>query len=58
MSLQQVVQSESEAESSKIVVMPVMTIGAKNWEEEVAAMEAMLEKLIKENEEKEAHIRL
>ena len=32
--------------------------GTDNWEEEMAAMKAMLKKLVKENEEKEACIRL
>ena len=38
--------------------MPIMTIGTSNLEEVMAAMKAMLERLIKENEEKEAHIKL
>jgi len=38
--------------------MPVMTIGTNNLEEEIAAMKAMLERLVKENEEKEACIKL
>jgi len=50
-----VFQSETEAESSKTVVIPVMTIGTNNLEEEMDAMKAMLEKLVKENEEKAAH---
>jgi len=35
-----------------------MTIDTNNLEEEMAAMKAMLERLIKENEEKEARIKL
>jgi len=38
--------------------MPVMTIGTNNMEEEMATMKVMLERLIKENEEKEARIKL
>jgi len=57
-SLKQVFQSETEAESSKTVVMPVMTIGTNNLEEEVAAIKAMLERLVKDSEEKEARIKL
>jgi len=38
--------------------MPVMTIGTNNFEEEMAAMNAILERLVKEYEEKEAHIKL
>jgi len=38
--------------------MPVMKIGTNNLEEEVVVMKAMLKRLIKENEEKEAHIKL
>jgi len=33
--------------------MPIITIGTNNLEEEMAAMKAMLERLVKENEEKE-----
>ena len=47
-SLKQVVQSETEVESSKTVVMPVMTIGINISEEEMVAMDAMLEKLIED----------
>ena len=57
-SLKQVFKSETEAESSKTVVMLVMTIGTNNLEEEMAAMKAMLERLVKDSEEKEAHIKL
>jgi len=35
-----------------------MTIGTNNLEEEMAAMMAMLERFIKESEEKEARIKL
>jgi len=38
--------------------MPVMTIGTNNLKEEMAAMKAMLERLIKESEEKEARIKV
>ena len=38
--------------------MPVMTIGTNSLEEKMAAMKAMLELLVKESEEKEAHIKL
>ena len=51
-------QSEIEAKSSKTVVIPVMTIGTNNLEEEMATKKAMLEMLVKENEEKEALIKL
>ena len=53
--LKQVVQSEIEAESFKIIVTPVMTISTNNLVEEMAAM---LERLIKEREEKDARIKL
>jgi len=52
----QVFQSETEVESSKAVVMPVMTIGTNNLKEEMAVMKAMLERLVKES--KEARIKL
>jgi len=52
MSLKQVVQSETEAESSKTVVMPVMTKGIHNWEKKMVAMKAMLENLIKKAKKK------
>jgi len=42
-SLKQVFQLETAAESSKTVVMLVMTIGTNNLEEEMIAMKAMLE---------------
>ena len=38
--------------------MPVMTIGTKNLEEEMTAMKAMIERLVNENEDKEACIKL
>ena len=56
-SFKQVFQSQTKAESSKTVVIPVMTIGTNNLKDEMAAMKAMLERLVKENEEKEAHIK-
>jgi len=57
-SLKQAFQSKTEAGSSKNVVMPVMTTGANNSEEEMAAMKAMLERIVKESEEKKAYIKL
>ena len=57
-SLKQVFQLQTEAESSKTIVMPIMRIGANNLEEEMAAMKAMLERLVKESEKKEARIKL
>jgi len=38
--------------------MLIITIGTNNYEEETVAMKIMLEKLIKESEEKEARIKL
>jgi len=38
--------------------MPIMTIGTNNLEEEMAAMKAMLEQLLKKSEENEACIKL
>jgi len=38
--------------------MLVIIISTNNLEEEMAARKAMLERLIKESEEKEAHIKL
>ena len=38
--------------------MPIMTIGTNNLEDEMVAMKAMLEWLVKESKEKEAHIKL
>jgi len=32
--------------------MPIMTIGTNNLEEEMASLKAMLERLVKESEEK------
>jgi len=54
-SLKQVFQSKTkvEAKSSKTIVMPLMTIGTKNLEEEIATMKTILERLIKDSEEKE-----
>jgi len=49
---------KTEAKSSNTVVMPVMTIGTNNLEKEMVAMKAMLERLVKESEEKEARIKL
>jgi len=49
--------SEIEAESSKTVVMPTMMTDITTLEEEMANMKAILEKLTRENEEKEARIK-
>jgi len=38
--------------------MPVMTIGTNNWKEEMATLKALLENLVKENDKKEARIKL
>jgi len=57
-SLKQALQPEIEVESFKTIVIRVITIGTNNLEEEMAAMKAMLEWLIKESEEKEAGIKL
>jgi len=38
--------------------MPIMTIGINNFEEEMVVVKAMLERLIKESEKKETHIKL
>ena len=57
-SFKQAFQLETKAESSKTVVMPVMTIGTNNLEEEMADMKAMLERLVEESEEKEVRIKL
>jgi len=51
-SLKQAFQSETEAESSKIMVMLVMTIGPSNLEEEMVVIKAVLERPIREIEEK------
>jgi len=50
--------SEIEAESSKIVVMPVMMIGSTSSKKEMANMKAILEKHIRKSEEKEVRIKL
>ena len=57
-SLKQVFQSKIKAESFKTVVIPVMTIGRNDLEEKMAAMKAILERLVKESEEKEVCIKL
>jgi len=56
-SIKQVFQSKTEAESSKTVVMPVMTIGINNLEEQMAATKECWNVSLK-SEEKEAHIKL
>jgi len=38
--------------------MPIMTTGRNNLKEEIASMKAILERLIKESEQKEACIKL
>ena len=55
-SLKHVFQSKIKAESSKTIVMPVITQGTNSLEEEMAAMKSMLERLVMESEEKEACI--
>jgi len=35
-----------------------MTIGTNNWEEEMTTLKAMLEKLVKESEEKKVPIKM
>ena len=50
--------SEPKVESSKTVVMPAMMTGTTILEEEMANMKAILEKITRYNEEKEAHIKL
>jgi len=57
-SLKQAFKSEAEVESLKTVIMLVMTIGTHNLEEEMAATNAMMERLVEENEEKDVHIKL
>jgi len=57
-SFKQVFQSATKAESSRTVVMSVMTIGINNLKEEMATMKAMLERLVKKNEENEARIKV
>jgi len=42
-SLKQVFQLRAEAKSSMTIVIPVITIGINNLEEEMATMKAMLE---------------
>ena len=49
---------KTEVESSKTVVMLAMMIGTATLKEEMANIKAMLEKLTRENEEKEACINL
>jgi len=52
-----VVFPQSEAESSQIVIMPAMMVGAMNLEEELARTKATLERLSKESAEKDARIK-
>jgi len=53
----EVVLPQSEAKSSRTVIMPAMMIGAVNFEEEFASMKATLERLSKESAEKDARIK-
>jgi len=48
---------ETEAESSKTVVMPAMMTGLITLEEEMANMKVILEKLTRVSAEKKAHIK-
>jgi len=57
-SFKQAFQSEIEVESSKTISMPIMAIGTNHLEKEMAAIKVMLQRLIKESEEKEVHIKL
>ena len=57
-SLKQAFQSEIEVESTGTIVMPIMTICINNLEEEMATIKAMLERPIKESEQKEVRINL
>jgi len=50
--------SETKVESSKTIVMPAVMTGATAPEEEIANMKFILEKLTKENEDKEARTKL
>jgi len=50
--------SEIEVESFKTVVMPSMMTGTTTLEEEMANMKVILEKLTRDNEGKEARIKL
>jgi len=52
-----VVFPQFEAESLQTVIMPTMTIGAVNLEEELASTKATLERLSKESVEKDARIK-
>jgi len=45
---------EIEAESSDIIIMPVMMIGAANLKEQLASMKATLDRISKESAEKDA----
>jgi len=54
----QAFQLKTKAESSKTVIILVMTIGKNNWEDEMAAMKAMLEKIVKESIRNEVHFKL
>jgi len=51
------VSSHAEAESSNTVIMPVMVTAATNVEEQLASMKATLDRLFKDNAEKDAQIK-
>jgi len=56
--LKRVFPSQIEVKSSKTIIIVVTIVGTNNWEEDTAAMKAMLEKLTKESKEKEMCIEL
>ena len=49
---------ETEVETSKTIVMPIMMAGITTLKEEMANMKVIVEKLTKDNEEKEARLKL
>ena len=50
--------SDTAAESSDIVIMPVMVIAATNFEDQLASMKVALDRLSKESAEKDTQIKL
>ena len=50
--------TQSETESSNSVIMPIMVMEATNVEEQFANMKATLERLAKQNLERDAQIKL
>jgi len=50
--------SKTEVESSKTIVMPAMMTGTTTLKEEMTNIKVILEKLTRENEEREARIKL